>query len=92
MGGHSGAIPYSRSPSYGKDTDDVHGVLNQTGEPLRLNAGEFVMPRHTVAWKGEEYFQRLIEKSKKARAGAGAKPTMKPALRQGAIPMGARHG
>ena len=89
---HEGAIPYSRSPSHGKDTDDVHGVLHDTGEPLRLNAGEFVIPRHAVAWKGEEYFQNLIRKSKEARGKAGAKPTMKPALRQGAIPMGAHHG
>jgi|SRR5579863_9227679 len=90
---HAGAIPYSKSPSHGRVTDDVHAKLNDTGEPIRLNAGEFVMPRHTVAWKGEEYFQKLIEKSKKAREGAGAKPTMKPALpHRGAIPMGAHHG
>ena len=89
---HDGAIPYSKSPSHGKETDDVHGVLHETGEPLRLNAGEFVIPRHTVAWKGEEYFQNLIRKSKEARGKAGAKPTMKPALQHGAIPMGAHHG
>lgn len=82
-----GAIPYSRSPSNGRVTDDVRAKLNDTGEDVRLNAGEFVIPRHTVAWKGEEHFQKLIAKSKRDRAKATAKPTMKPALPQrGAIP------
>ena len=75
-----GAIPMKASPSHGRVTDDVPAKINQTGEPARLNAGEFVIPRHTVAWKGEEYFHKLIEQSKKARGGAKAKPQMKPAL------------
>jgi hypothetical protein len=80
-----GAIPFSKSPSHGRVTDDVPARINQTGEHARLNAGEFVMPRHTVNWLGEKFFQNLIEKSKQQRGGAKAKPSMRPA-----IPMRAR--
>ncbi len=47
------------SPSDGQQTDDV---------PAKLNAGEFVMPADVKAWKGEEFFQNLIAKSRQARA------------------------
>jgi len=77
---HEGAIPMSMSPSGGQETDDVPARLNGTGEPIRLNGGEFVIPRDTLRWKGEEYFQKLIAQSRKARGGAPAKPSMKPAL------------
>ena len=62
-----GAIPVAASPSSGAVTDDI---------PARLNAGEFVVPRQTVAWKGEEFFQKLIENSHKAQQAATAKPQM----------------
>lgn len=89
-----GAIPYTKSPSRGRVTDDVRAKLNDTGEDIRLNAGEFIMPRHTVKWLGEKYFQDLIRKSKAAREGAGAKATMKPPLpqRRGGIPTRRYHG
>lgn len=70
-----GAIPSSASPSRGKATDDV---------PARLNAGEYVIPRDVVQWKGQHFFKNLIEQSRKARTGvAGPEPKakMKPALR-----------
>lgn len=60
-----GAVPLSASPSGGQQVDDV---------PARLNAGEFVMPKDVTSWKGEEFFQKLIEQSRKAKQGAGAKP------------------
>lgn len=85
-----GAVPYSKSPSGGRKVDDVAARLHGTGEPIRLNAGEFIMPRHTVKWFGEKHFQDLIAKSKKARGEAPGKPTMKPALP--AHHMGALHG
>lgn len=74
-----GAIPYSKSPSHGRVTDDVPAVINGK-DPARLNAGEFVMPRHTVQWKGQEFFHKLIEQSKKRRGAATAKPEMKSAI------------
>lgn len=62
-----GAIPHSASPSNGATTDDV---------PARLNAGEFVLPKDVVAWKGEEFLQKLIDNSRKAKEAAPAKPQM----------------
>lgn len=85
-----GQVPTSASPSMGQNTDDV---------PARLNAGEFVIPRDVAAWKGHEFFQKLIDQSRKARTGASAQPTRKPALpmkpsfiSKRMTPMGAQHG
>ena len=58
-----GQVPMQASPSMGQRTDDVHA---------RLNAGEFVVPKDVAAWKGHEFFQNLIAKSRKARAMASA--------------------
>lgn len=53
-----GAVPIEASPSRGHVTDDI---------PARLNAGEFVVPRDVVQWKGEEFFQRLTQKTRNDR-------------------------
>lgn len=67
-----GAVPVEASPSRGHVTDDV---------PARLNAGEFVVPRDTLQWKGEEFFQKLIMKSREERQGGSpAKPQRAAAL------------
>jgi hypothetical protein len=88
-----GAIPMSRSPSRGRRTDDIPAKVNDTGEDIRVNAGEFIMPRQTVQWYGHKFFQDLIKKSKAGRQGAPGKPTMRPPLNLGgAIPMGGYHG
>lgn len=63
-GGH---VPTGASPSAGRQTDDI---------PARLNANEFVIPRDVAEWKGQEFFQKLIDQSRKARTGASAQPTM----------------
>lgn len=69
---HSGVpVTPDMSPSGGAAIDDV---------PARLNAGEFVVPNDVVKWKGEEFFQRLIEGSRKKKQEAPAKPRM------GAVP------
>jgi hypothetical protein len=60
-----GNVPVGASPSRGKAIDDV---------PARLNVGEFVVPREAVAWKGEEFFQNLIKKSREDKQKATAKP------------------
>jgi len=75
-----GKVPFSNSPSDGQQTDDVPARLNNTREPIRLNAGEFIIPRETVRWKGEKFFQDLIAQSRKQRGSGPAHPTMKPAL------------
>ncbi len=69
-----GAIPDSASPSGGAVTDDVHAQL-PSGKPINVNAGEFVVPQDVLRFKGEEFFQNLIMKSRKARAMAPAKPS-----------------
>jgi hypothetical protein len=60
-----GAIPEAVSPSGGQAVDDV---------PSMLTAGEFVIPKDVLSWKGEEFFQGLIDKSRKAQPQASAQP------------------
>ena len=62
-----GTVPPDASPTGGQAIDDVDA---------RLTAGEFVIPRDIVAWKGEEFFQKLIEGSRKAKPEAPAQPRM----------------
>lgn len=69
-----GAIPASMSPSGGQQTDDIQ-AQGPGGQPLNMNANEFVIPQDVALWKGQEFFQKLIEGSRKARMGAPAKPT-----------------
>lgn len=54
-----GFVSHELSPSGGDHTDDVNA---------RLNAGEFVIPKDIVQWKGKEFFAKLIAQSRKARA------------------------
>jgi len=82
-----GAVPSMASPSGGKAIDDV---------PARLTAGEFVIPKDVMSWKGEEFFQKLIEGSRKAKPSAPAQPTRAAMpveaprfTSRSAIPMGA---
>jgi len=83
-----GNVPPEASPTRGKAIDDV---------PARLTAGEFVVPKDVVSWKGEEFFQKLIEGSRKAKPNAPAKPEyalappQEPTFQsrpQSALPMG----
>lgn len=89
MAEEGGAIPPEASPSRGQAIDDV---------PARVNVGEFIVPKDVVSWKGEEFFQRLIQGSRKAKVDAPAKPEVAPApaiperprvvSRPAALPMG----
>lgn len=63
QGGH---VPVDASPSHGAVTDDISA---------QLNAGEFVIPKDVAKWKGEEFFQNLIQQSRKKRSTAPAHPT-----------------
>ena len=84
-----GPVPEHASPTDGAAIDDV---------PARLTAGEFVIPKDTLQWKGEEFFQKLIEQSRKAKDQAVAKPEVGVAPQQpptfvsrpqgGALPVG----
>ena len=66
-----GKVTPQMSPTGGQATDDV---------PARLNVGEYVIPKDVAAWKGHEFFQKMIDQSRAARQGATAKPKDKPAL------------
>jgi hypothetical protein len=55
------------SPSQGVETDDI---------PAMLNADEFVIPADVLKWKGEEFFQKTIQKSREMKEQAPAKPTV----------------
>jgi len=65
------AIPTGVSPSGGQETDDV---------TARVNVGEMIVPKEAVQWYGEKFFQNLIAKVEKEKAGAPAKPQMKQAI------------
>ncbi len=66
-----GYVPQSASPSGGVNVDDV---------PANLNAEEFVVPRDVARWKGEEFFHKMIDQSRKARmtAAQSVGPTAGP--------------
>lgn len=57
-----GFVSNELSPSAGAQTDDVDA---------RLNAGEFVIPKDVAAWKGQEFFYKLMAQARKMRATAG---------------------
>jgi hypothetical protein len=57
-----GYIPDEISPSHGGSTDDV---------PANLNAGEFIIPKDVVEFKGKEFFYKLMAQSRKMRAMHG---------------------
>ncbi|MGZ6363250.1 MAG: hypothetical protein ACXWP0_16370 [Ktedonobacterales bacterium] len=60
-----GAVPVAAQP---KGAPAIDGV------PANLTVGEFVIPEDVAKWKGEEFFQGLIKKSREAKHGATAKP------------------
>lgn len=68
-----GAIPTQASPSGGRKVDDIPSQM-PNGAPARLNANEFVIPQDVALWKGQEFFQKLIDGSRKARMTAPAQP------------------
>jgi len=76
-----GAVPEEMSPSGGAVVDDVP-AQGPTGA-IQLDGGEFVVPEDVLKWKGEEFFQRTITKSREDRAKAPAKPEVRQALAVG---------
>jgi hypothetical protein len=71
-----GFVSQQLSPSAGARTDDV---------PAQLNAGEFVIPKDVSAWKGQEFFYKLMASARKDRAMAGSKSAQQ-------APMGYENG
>jgi hypothetical protein len=64
-----GFVSRELSPSNGSKVDDVNA---------QLNAGEFVIPKDVTAYKGKEFFYKLIAQARKLQATGGAKPQPKP--------------
>jgi hypothetical protein len=56
-----GGVPQQASPSDGQAVDDV---------PASLTAGEFVIPKDVVEWKGMEHFYKLMDQAREGRAKA----------------------
>lgn len=50
-----------RGPGTGV-SDSVPAVNTDTGQPIRLSNGEYVIPADVVKAKGEEFFAKLLEK------------------------------
>lgn len=79
-----GAIPMSGhlspalSPSGGRQVDDIR-ARGPGGQRLNLNANEFVIPQDVALWKGQEFFQNLIDQSRKRRVMAPAQGKPSPA-------------
>jgi len=69
-----GAVPIEASPSGGATIDDVTASGPGGNGAIRLNAGEFVVPKDVVGWLGEQKLQKLIEQSRKQKGEASAKP------------------
>jgi len=74
-----GYVDRNASPSGGINVDDV---------PANLNAEEFVVPRDVARWKGEEFFHKMIDQSRKARmtAAQSVGPTAGPPQAPGQQP------
>jgi uncharacterized membrane-anchored protein YhcB (DUF1043 family) len=73
-----GSVPEEMSPSGDAVTDDIP-AQGPTGA-IQLDGGEFVVPEDVVKWKGEEFFQKTIQKSREARKEAPAQPEVRQAL------------
>ena len=65
-----GRVPPQMSPSGGRQVDDIPAQSPQG--PARLNANEFVIPQDVAMWKGQEFFQKLIDQSRQRRVTAPA--------------------
>ena len=57
-----GFVSHELSPTNGSQIDDVKA---------NLNAGEFVIPKDIVEWKGQEFFYKLMAQARKMRATSG---------------------
>lgn len=72
-GTQGGFLEAGRSPSGGAVTDDIPA---QSGhQAIRLNAGEFVMPREVVGYYGARHFKKMIDQAHK---DMGVTPRSKP--------------
>lgn len=69
VGGAAGRVSPTMSPSGGRVTDDVHAHVPGQGA-IRVDAGEFILPRRTTQFFGTKYLHGLIKKADEHMAGA----------------------
>ena len=81
-----GKLDPAMSPSRGAAIDDIPARVNQSGQEVRLNADEFIVPSDVAKWKGEEFFQKMINQSREQKQSATAKPSYGTAP-QSALPV-----
>jgi hypothetical protein len=73
-----GAIPEEMSPSGGASLT-TFPAQGPTGA-IQLDGGEFIIPEDVLKWKGEEFFQKTITKSREDKQQAPAKPEVRQAI------------
>ena len=74
-------LPEEMSPSGGAIEDDIDAEIADSGQPAKLNAGEFIVPKDVVGWLGEKGLQQIIMKARKEMGDpdqAPAQPEMGP--------------
>lgn len=62
-----GFVSPRKSPSRGRKVDDVRAQVRQTKEPIRVNAGEFIMTRAAVQKFGKQRFAAMNAQAGKGR-------------------------
>jgi hypothetical protein len=67
-------VPEEVSPSGGAIPDDIDAEVEETGQPARINAGEFIMPKDVVSWLGEKGMQQIILKARKEMGNEEQRP------------------
>lgn len=77
---NGGPVSPQASPSRGARVDDVQ-ARGPGNSNIHLNAAEFIIPQDVALWKGQEFFQNLIDQSRKRRVTASAQPTQQAAAR-----------
>lgn len=87
MMAQGGQVPQQASPSGGRQVDDVP-ARGPGNSQMHLNANEFVIPRDVALWKGQEFFQNLINQARQKNAMAAAKPTVGKGPQRQNPPMG----
>ena len=79
-------LPPEMSPSGGAIEDDIDAQIMDSGQPAKLNAGEFIVPKDVVGWLGEKGLQQIIMKARKEMGNEEqrpAQPEMGPPPEQG---------
>jgi hypothetical protein len=67
-------LPEEMSPSGGAIEDDIEAQIADSGQPAKLNAGEFIVPKDVVSWLGEKGLQQIIMKARKEMGSEEERP------------------